>query len=145
MKGREFLGVAPQLAGAATEAEWRSAVSRAYYAAFHGARELLEDLRFTVPRADRAHAYLSRRLANCGHAETQQAGNDLNALRGDRNQADYDLHRPVTAELTRLHVLLAEQILRFLDAAAEEPVRSQVTEAMKIYERDVLHEQTWQS
>jgi hypothetical protein len=51
----------------------------------------------------------------------------------------------VTAELTRLHVLLAEQILRFLDAAAEEPVRRQVTEAMKIYERDVLHEQTWQS
>jgi uncharacterized protein (UPF0332 family) len=144
MTGREFLTVAQQLAGASTEAEWRSAISRAYYAAFHVARELLEDLRFAVPRADRAHAYLSRRLANCGHARTQQAGTDLNALRGDRNQADYDLHRPVTAQLATLHVRLAEQIVRFLDAAGHEPVRSQVTDAMKIYERDVLQEQTWQ-
>jgi uncharacterized protein (UPF0332 family) len=140
MTGREFLAVAQQLAGAGTEAEWRSAISRAYYAAFHVARELLEDLHFVVPRAERAHAYLSRRLANSGQAEIQQAGNDLNALRGDRNQADYDLHRPVTVQLAALHVLLAEQIVRLLDAAAQEPVRSQITEAIKIYERDVLRE-----
>jgi len=117
MTGREFLTVANRLAGAGTEAEWRSAISRAYYAAFHAARELMEDLRFAVPRADRAHAYLSRRLANCGHPQTQQAGMDLNALRGDRNQADYDLHRSVTAPLAMLHVRLAEQIVRVLDAA----------------------------
>jgi len=43
MTGRELLAVAQQLAGAGTEAEWRSAISRAYYAAFHVARELLED------------------------------------------------------------------------------------------------------
>jgi uncharacterized protein (UPF0332 family) len=143
MTGREFLTVAQQLAGTSTEAQWRSAISRAYYAAFHVARELLEDLRFVVPRADRAHTYLSRRLANCGHTQAQQAGTNLNALRGDRNQADYDLHRSVTAELAALHVRLTEQIVRFLDAASQEPVRSQVTDAMKVYERDVLQEQTW--
>jgi hypothetical protein len=62
MTGRDFLTVAEQLAAGGTEAEWRSAISRAYYAAFHVGRELLEDLRFRVPHADRAHAYLSRRL-----------------------------------------------------------------------------------
>jgi uncharacterized protein (UPF0332 family) len=143
MTGREFLLLAKQLAGAGTEAEWRSAISRAYYAAFHVARELLEDLRFAVPRADRAHIYLSRRLANSGHPQTQQAGTDLNALRGDRNHADYDLRRPVTAPLAVLHVRLVEQIVRFLDATRQEPARSQVTDAIKIYERDVLQEQTW--
>jgi uncharacterized protein (UPF0332 family) len=55
MNGRDFLPLATQLAGGTTEAEWRSAVSRAYYAAFHVARRLLSELGFTVPRADRAH------------------------------------------------------------------------------------------
>jgi uncharacterized protein (UPF0332 family) len=73
MTGREFLTLAKQLAGGATEAEWRSAISRASYAAFHVARALLEDLRFAVPHADRAHVYLSRRLSNSGHLQTQQA------------------------------------------------------------------------
>lgn len=54
------------------------------------------------------------------------------------------LHRSVTAQLAISHVRLAEQIVRFLDAARQEPVRTQVTDAMKIYERDVLQEQTWQ-
>ncbi len=143
MTGRDFLTVAKQLAAGGTEAEWRSAISRAYYAAFHVARELLEDLRFTVPHADRAHAYLSRRLANCGQARTQQGGAGLNALRGVRTQADYDLHRPVTAQLAALHVQIAEQIAQSLQDALQEPVRSQVTIAMRSYERDVLKEQTW--
>jgi hypothetical protein len=56
--GRDFLAIARQLASGSTEAEWRSAISRAYYATFHVARELLEDLSFAVPRADRAHVYL---------------------------------------------------------------------------------------
>ena len=144
MTGGDFLTVAKQLAAGGTEAEWRSAISRAYYAAFHIARELLEDLRFTVPHADRAHAYLSRRLANCGHARIQQGGAGLNTLRGVRNQADYDLHRPVTVQLAALHVRIAEQIVQALEHALQEPARSQVTMAMRIYERDVLKEQTWQ-
>ncbi len=144
MTGRDFLAVASQLAAGSTEAEWRSAISRAYYAAFHAARELLEDLRFTVPHADRAHGYLSRRLANCGQGRTQQSGAGLNALRGVRNQADYDLHRPVTSRLAILHVRIAEQIVQSFFDALQDPVRTQVTDAMRIYERDVLKEQTWQ-
>ncbi|MGO9470234.1 MAG: hypothetical protein ACLQVF_39555 [Isosphaeraceae bacterium] len=35
MTGLDFLAVARQLAAVGTEAEWRSAISRAYYAAFH--------------------------------------------------------------------------------------------------------------
>ena len=35
MTGRDVLAVASQLAAGSTEAEWSSAISRAYYAAFH--------------------------------------------------------------------------------------------------------------
>jgi uncharacterized protein (UPF0332 family) len=38
MNWRDFLALAARLAGDATEADWRTAVSRAYYAAFHVAR-----------------------------------------------------------------------------------------------------------
>ena len=55
---RDYLSLARTLAGGMTEAEWRSASSRAYYAAFHVARLLLLDLGFRVPQADRAHGYL---------------------------------------------------------------------------------------
>jgi hypothetical protein len=35
-----------------------AAVSRGYYAAFHVARQFMEDLGFLIPRGDQAHAYL---------------------------------------------------------------------------------------
>src|SRR5438477_485799 len=41
MNWRDFLSLAARLAADVTEADWRAAVSRAYYAAFHVARQLL--------------------------------------------------------------------------------------------------------
>ena len=87
MNWRDFLSLAARLAAAATEADWRTAVSRAYYAAFHVARQLLADLNFTVPRADRAHQYLVFRLSNSGEPAVEQAGRDLETLRRLRNRA----------------------------------------------------------
>ena len=54
MTGEDFLPLAIRLAAGRSEPEWRTAVSRAYYAAFHVARDLMENLGFTVPRGDRA-------------------------------------------------------------------------------------------
>ena len=47
--GRDFLTLAQRWVQGTAEGEWRSAVSRAYYAAFHEARQLLRDLGFQVP------------------------------------------------------------------------------------------------
>jgi hypothetical protein len=38
---------------------------------------------------------------------------------------------------------LAAWIIQMLDAARMEPTRTAITDAMKIYERDVLHDVTW--
>jgi hypothetical protein len=135
--------LARRLASASTEPEWRSAVSRAYYAAFHVARQLLEDLGFRVPYADRAHAYLWLRLHNCGDPQVRLAGGELNGLRGSRNLADYDLRHPFRARIASHRVRAADRIIRLLDAARQEPTRTQITDAMKAYERDVLKDITW--
>src|SRR5690242_19929577 len=91
MTGHDFLSLAQTLAAGRAEVEWRSAASRAYYAAFHVVRDLFRGLGFAVPRADAAHKYLALRLQNCGHAHLEQAGRDLDNLRILRNTADYDL------------------------------------------------------
>jgi uncharacterized protein (UPF0332 family) len=143
MNFRDHLTLARALAGGATEAEWRSASSRAYYAAFHVARLLLLGLGFRVPQADRAHGYLWLRLSNAGHADTMTAGRDLGQLRRERNWADYDDHRTITQIDAIQSVQEAEDIIQALDTAAIEPIRTEITDAMKIYERDVLKDVTW--
>lgn len=143
MNWGDFLVLAARLAAAATEADWRTAISRAYYAAFHVARPLLADLNFAVPRADRAHQYLVFRLSNCGEAAVEQAGRDLDTLRRLRNRADYDDAPAVTQPQAAAAVRLADDIIQVLDAARLEPTRTRVRDAMIVYERDVLRDVTW--
>src|SRR5262245_53651972 len=131
MTGRDFLPLGESLAHEASEAAWRTSVGRAYYAAFHVARELFEDLGFAVPKADRAHGYLWLRLCNCGEPTVEKVGWDLKDLRGERNFADYDLKRILPAIHAQDAVIDAKQIIQALDDAAREPIRTQITDAMK--------------
>lgn len=144
MNWRDFLLLAGRLATGTTEADWRTAISRAYYAAFHVARRLFADLNFAVPRADRAHQYLVFRLSNCGELAVEQAGRDLETLRRLRNRADYDELPALTQPQAAAAVQLAEGIIQALDAARQDPARTRMRDAMIIYERDVLHDVTWQ-
>ena len=144
MNWRDFLLLATRLAAGSSEADWRTAVSRAYYAAFHVARRLLADLQFIVPRADRAHQYLVFRLSNSGEAAVEQAGRDLETLRRLRNRADYDEAPPLPQPQAAAAVRVAEGIIQALDGARQDPPRTQIRDAMIVYERDVLHDVTWQ-
>jgi len=143
MNWREFLTLATRLATSTTEAEWRTAVSRAYYAAFHVARRLFSDLNFVVPRADRAHRYLVFRLSNSGILSVEQIGRDLETLRRLRNQADYDEAPTLQQMKATTAVQLATAIILTLDAARHEPTRTQVRDEMVVYERDVLRDVTY--
>jgi uncharacterized protein (UPF0332 family) len=143
MTGRDFLPLATQLAAGTTEAEWRTSVSRAYYAAFHHARELFTALGFVVPRDEKAHPYLYFRLNNCGAAHVQTAASDLHALRRRRNQGDYDLQLILTSRFATDELPIAQGIIQTLDNLTPAE-RTQICDAMKIYERDVLQNVTWQ-
>jgi uncharacterized protein (UPF0332 family) len=142
MDEREFLALAKFLVVQTGQAAWRSGISRAYYAAFHVARRLLEDIGFVVPRAERAHSYLWLRLTNCGDATVQRAASNLNSLRGQRNRADYDLQQPLKQTTAQAQVQVAEQIIQLLDSIVD-PMRTQIRDEMKKYERDVLKDVTW--
>jgi uncharacterized protein (UPF0332 family) len=144
MAPREFLDLADELLGGTREGDWRSAVSRAYYAAFHVARLLLDGCGFAVPHGEQAHRFLWLRLSNAGHPEVSQAGVDLEYLRRARNRADYDLHVPFPHPLAVAQVATALSIIQLLEELPALPaVLSKVIDAIRAYERDVLGEVSW--
>lgn len=141
----EYFRLAEKLVVGTTEAEWRSAVSRAYYAVFHVARKLLVSCGFNVKRGEQAHAYLWLRLANCGNPDLQTAANRLTNLRGDRNRADYEFQQTFGQSKAHAAVLRTGEIIRVLNTTDSTPVRAMITDAMRVYERDVLKEVTWRA
>jgi uncharacterized protein (UPF0332 family) len=144
MKPREFLDVADDLSMGLREADWRSAVSRAYYAAFHTARLFLQQCGFDVPLADQAHAYLWLRLSNSGHPDVQTTGTSLARLRQMRNTADYNLDHSLEQSIAMDYVVAAEKVVELLESVPALPhVATGITEAIKNYERDVLRQVTW--
>jgi uncharacterized protein (UPF0332 family) len=142
MTGHDFLPLARSLARGSTEAEWRTATSRAYYAVFHIARDLLAGLRFAVPQADRAHEYLYRRLNNCGNAAVEAAAKRLHELRRRRNEADYDLHRAFAAGTSAKSAADAESIAQILDTLTPAE-RVQIADTIRLYEQQI-GDVTWQ-
>jgi uncharacterized protein (UPF0332 family) len=145
MNAQHFLTLARALAAGNSEAEWRTAISRAYYATFHTARELLHDLGFVVPRDDSAHRYLIYRLNNGQHPSAERAGLDLDRLRSDRNSADYDLRSAVSTTIALRLIQVADRAMQALAGIQKEPVRSAVMIVMREYERDVLKMVTWRA
>jgi uncharacterized protein (UPF0332 family) len=140
----DFLLLAERLVQGQTEADWRTAISRSYYAAFHAGRGLLLDLGFRVPRAGVAHAYVRMRLSNCGDATIAQAGGRLNHMQGARNRADYDFQRDETQADAQLIAQAARSIIQTLATGLTQPTRAQIIAAMRDYERNALGAVTWQ-
>ena len=144
MSPRSFLDLADELAVGDGEAEWRSAVSRAYYAAFHVGRDFLIRCGFEAPRADQVHAYLILRLMNSGNAQLAHSARDLADLRSRRNYADYDLNGDFPQRLASTLVFKAADAVRvFEDYIAEPSAIATVAAAILAYERDVLRQVTW--
>jgi hypothetical protein len=139
-----FLVLAERLLLGIVEEDWRSGVSRAYYAAFHGARDFMSGLGFQVPAAEQAHAYLWLRLSNSGYPLLDQAGSDLSFLRQQRNFADYELTGNLGRSVAQNQVQIAREIMETLDDCMVEPIRTQVRDAMLDYERITLRSVTWQ-
>jgi uncharacterized protein (UPF0332 family) len=143
MTGRDFLALADALAAAGAEAEWRTSISRSYYAAFHAAREFMARLRFRVPAADQAHAYLWMRRSNTGDSTADRIGRMLRDLRGRRNAADYDLNRSRTQANAIDAAVDARDVTRALDAVAGTPAETAIRDGMRAYEQSVLKVDTW--
>jgi uncharacterized protein (UPF0332 family) len=96
MHWREFLDTADRLAQGKTEGDWRSAVSRAYYAVLHYFREFFQGYGLNVGRAGQVHFNLYVGLLHCGFAPVAILAGDVDRPRRLRGEADYELGKQVT-------------------------------------------------
>ena len=137
MDPKDFLRVANTLAESDEAAELRSAVSRAYYAAFHVARKLLVDMGFQISKGPGAHGDVCKYLGNAGNPTVEHAGSNIGDLKGWRNQADYDLdlaEHENSREVQNI-VAITEQIIEELEQCCNGSNRDQIKNAIRSYIR----------
>jgi uncharacterized protein (UPF0332 family) len=104
------------LPGTNGEAECRSAISRAYYAAFHVAQALFDTLGIEVPDSGTCHTLVQHGLNNSGDSALVETGSRLGTLYSERRRADYKMidHRPEQAPQAEVMASLSEQIIDVL-------------------------------
>lgn len=137
MDPKRFLRTAQKLLVPSNdEADLRSAVSRAYYSAYHLIRiEILKQIKLTViqqaglgGKRQMGHEKLCGALSGC-HA-TSNLGVHLDGLRTARVKADYDLESPLSFERAQLGV---EQAHKFWSAVESFGGVSKVVAELKSY------------
>lgn len=109
----EFLGLAVQLSGQnisagsipTSEARYRTAISRAYYAAHHAAQKELLRLKpgFKPSRKPSIHQAVIREFKSGPTKNWVNVGDTLDTLRKSRNKADYRGN----ASITQSHAVTA--------------------------------------
>jgi len=131
MTGDDFLLFASQLlaAGNASEAACRTAISRAYYGAFHLARAFLSDLGV---RLGKDHGEIWRRLGSSGIVPAKQAATMLAVLHENRTVDDYDLNspKPKNEAFASDNVKRAMDVRALLQMCGQEPIRTQIKTAV---------------
>lgn len=145
MDGGAFLSLALQLANGDTEARLRTSVSRAYYGAYHVARELVENCGVVVPKRD-VHNKLQWCLEQVGQAiadvELAKAGSKLGSLRTDRNRADYDLGDPSFTR--KINALKAAKKAHEVTDAIGSLVNGAGMQIVRQYIRRFAQQESWQ-
>jgi uncharacterized protein (UPF0332 family) len=113
-----FLTLATKLAPSKEEIERRCAVSRAYYAAFHWARELVTKcppIDFGAEKVGSHERVLRRLRAYRESKDALKAAYILADLKTKREGADYDLTGDVTAEDASQALMIAERVKALLE------------------------------
>jgi hypothetical protein len=89
MDGRAFLAVAKELVQGATEAHWRAAAGRAYYALMLEGWATLLRWGLVIPARESIHNYVRLRFRYATDVDLRKVGDELEWIGRLRNQADY--------------------------------------------------------
>lgn len=143
MEPREFISLAIRLSRSQREADLRSAISRAYYGAFHVACEFLEScgiqLSGKVLHGADVHKKVRFCLRESGDFDAAKAAEKLGSLRDKRNHADYDLKGPeFDGRTVALQLRITQEIVDVVDRCRQGPTFAAIRDNMKVYARDVL-------
>lgn len=139
MKGGEFIAFAAKiLLLHREEASCRSAISRAYYGAFHLAQSFLDDLDLV---SDSNHGHLQHDFLYSGVPEAVEVGQFLQELHSHRVAADYRLHSaaPASFRVAQTCIETAKELeLRITELQQlDTSLRQQMVQAITDFRRRV--------
>jgi hypothetical protein len=126
MQGRAFLDVARRLSLEKTEADWRSAANRAYYALMQEACEALERWGFVPGPRENVHTFVRLRFIYGHHQDLHSVGYTLDRLVQLRNRADYQLKNAgsfTSPQPVQQAVSEAQDAIDLLDQMNADPAR----------------------
>ena len=137
MEAADFISLAGKLTAAANagEATYRTAVSRAYYGAFHVALSFLAELGFSAPRTANVHAFVQHHLNASEQPAARTAASLLSDLHAARNRADYQLGNPAveSQSFAKLCVETAHAVRSAVSECRQPPTREQVRAGITAY------------
>ena len=135
MEGKAFLEIAQKLAQMRSEPALRSAVSRAYYAAYNCCIQLLNEPGFKFEKGAPAHEKVAQYLSNASVDEIKTAAESLILLRKRRNQADYNMQTTDFQNhiICQLDLVSAQAIISQIEKYSHEPLRAQLRNGLREY------------
>lgn len=139
MDPRDFLDIAKKLSGGSKAAEYRTAVSRAYYATYHVGAEFLKGIGCTIKEAAAGHGEVHRYLSNCGDSELANVGSQLSDLHSKRIIADYRLDniKYDNQKTAQAVMIQSERMISTLDHCGSGTRRDEIAKAVKEYLRKI--------
>jgi len=134
MEPRHFQYLAESLSEhGAFPAEFRSAISRAYYAAFHFGLDSLKKMGFPIAQNQDSHQAVYRHLNNSRDGELVKAASMMNDLRTRRNHADYELDRTDVEKQKNAKMLVRQsaRLIEIIEKRCNSESRPQIIEAIQ--------------
>lgn len=135
--GDDYITLAARLAErrGAGEASYRSAVSRAYYGAFHLAGAFLSELGLSIPKGAVAHGWVPQAFIGSAQQDAVEVGRLSQDLHAERIIADYRWERRATGNQVdaKTSVNTARAIGTLLAACAEPEQKSAIKSAISSY------------
>jgi uncharacterized protein (UPF0332 family) len=118
----------------------RTIISRAYYGAYHAARQLLDDLGIRSKSGISEHLYLQRLFKESQVEEAIELGQLLDNLHQSRKDADYDLGSDQPEKRGQVQACLeraVEAISRVTALSSDEALRRSVRDGITEYKNKV--------
>ncbi|MCE9555313.1 MAG: hypothetical protein K8T91_18340 [Planctomycetes bacterium] len=145
MNGNDFLILAGKLAAQTTygPAGYRTAASRAYYGAYHLARQFLAEVNIFCPGSNaNEHLWVQRMFRHCEIAQGMEIGILLSNLHESRKSADYDLNKTELESQTnaQISVLRGDDIHSRLIACSDHAISSRIEQGIRKYRRQIREE-----
>ena len=133
MHWSEFQATAGSLLQGTTEGDWRSAISRSYYAVFHYLREFLLAHGVDIGHGGQSHFNLYSGFLHCGFQSVARIASRLDDLRLNRVRADYQLGQVIDRPFAVMTVQEAQALCSDFQAALASVAPAQIVDGARLH------------